>query len=509
MTGRDERSEGAPVSRGNDEREPVLDMAALSAAGRALHAPFLLRLDRDGIGEVWRCTRILRLLPYRRIVARATCGNSERLLKLFLGADAPRHAERDRRGVASLVRAGIRTPELFAHGRIAGGCFLMFEYLADAVPLSADDGAGRANIGMETGSIEAVIATLAHLHGAGMVHDDLHLDNFLRVGNDVYAIDGASIRRPLSGRVRDRLGRRSSLDNLAAFLAQFHRRAMPDLARAYGTYAGARGWESSASDIRSLHRRIGRARLRRCRQYLKKTVRDCTEFVVERRFDRFLACRRDEHSPGLGALLDDPDGHMRSGRLLKAGNSATLAAVSLGTRSYVVKRYNVKSFSHWLRRCWRPSRAWTAWRNAHRLILLGIDTARPVAMIERRAGPLRRTAYLVMEALPGPDLQQIIASREVPDENVLRAIRNMFDELYTAGLVHGDTKASNFIVGFDRVHLIDLDAMHIPWSARRLRARFNEDLRRFMANWNTDDPIRHHVETLMTSHAAMSHATFE
>ena len=49
--------------------------------------------------------------------------------------------------------------------------------------------------------------------------------------------------------------------------------------------------------------------------------------------------------------------------------------------------------------------------------------------------------------------------------------------LRSAGLCHGDTKASNFIVYQDRVHLIDLDAM-------RMAARgFEDDVARFLDNW--------------------------
>jgi hypothetical protein len=80
--------------------------------------------------------------------------------------------------------------------------------------------------------------------------------------------------------------------------------------------------------------------------------------------------------------------------VIKAGNTATVARLYVDGEAFVVKRYNIKSWQHAMGRMWRPTRAQRAWQNAHRLRMLGIATFKPIALIERRLGPMRRDAYL-------------------------------------------------------------------------------------------------------------------
>jgi tRNA A-37 threonylcarbamoyl transferase component Bud32 len=473
----------------------LLDAAALASAGRSLQAPFVVRLLHASGAADWYCTEVLRVLPGRRAVVRASHAGVDRILKIYLGTGAGRYCARERRGARLLRDAGVRTPALVAEGTLAAGAHvLLFEYLPNALPIGALPTASSPSAAAARPSKhDELLRLLAHMHHAGLVHVDPHLDNFLVADGRVYAIDGAAVRRTRSGVV----SRRTSIANLAALVAQFPIDSAPALEVVWAAYAGARTWPVDAGDLRRLALRTRRARRRRVRRYLSKTVRDCTEFRVEHRFDRFLACRRDEDSAELQALLDDPDMHIRAGRLLKAGNTATLAAVPLGSRTVVVKRYNIKSWSHGLQRCWRPSRAWVAWRNAHRLRLLGIGTARPIAIVERRFGPLRHTAYLVMEMLPGPDLKQLIAGKEPPSDELLELVNRVFRNLFDAELVHGDTKASNFIIAAGRVDLIDLDAMRQPWLRWQLHRQWRRDMRRFLANWAPDDPEKVRIAGLI------------
>ena len=59
-----------------------------------------------------------------------------------------------------------------------------------------------------------------------------------------------------------------------------------------------------------------------------------------------------------------------------------------------------------------------------------------------------------------------------------------------AGLVHGDTKATNFVDVGGVIHLIDLDAMRAPRTQAGLRRGIARDLERFIANWNDSATIR-------------------
>ena len=59
----------------------------------------------------------------------------------------------------------------------------------------------------------------------------------------------------------------------------------------------------------------------------------------------------------------------------------------------------------------------------------------------------------------------------------LEQIANLLQQLAAAGLVHGDTKATNFLIHNDRVHLIDLDGL-------RVGHYLDADIRRFLDNFD-------------------------
>ena len=132
----------------------------------------------------------------------------------------------------------------------------------------------------------------------------------------------------------------------------------------------------------------------------------------------------------------------------------------------------------------RPSRAQRTLRRAVRLLHVGIDTAIPLARIERTSPP--RLSWLVTEFVADAvDLDQIVltllsqldqtALHEVKTR-VLTALVELFASLERAGLYHRDLKASNILLtNWDSVEeaarpmLVDLDGLHHRrwWSRRR------------------------------------------
>jgi aspartate/methionine/tyrosine aminotransferase len=65
-----------------------------------------------------------------------------------------------------------------------------------------------------------------------------------------------------------------------------------------------------------------------------------------------------------------------------------------------------------------------------------------------------------MEDLGGRDLASEVAASGCPDA-LADEVAGLFVLLKRSGITHGDTKATNFLIHEDRVHLIDLDAMGV------------------------------------------------
>lgn len=447
----------------------LLPGAELARLGRALPTAFDVSIVTTDGAVTLHCEAVLRVLPGRRIVARAVVDGHTVLAKLFVGSRASVERQWEEGGLSGFVRAGVATPEIVARGTIAGGGeALLFEFLDDAQPVDASD-------------LSQAMPIFARLHAHGVVQNDLHAGNLLRTARGLFLVDGGAV----SGMGMDKpLSLHASVRNLALFLAQFRIRAEAGFVAAWHAYSVARGYKTIDADGRELLEAVHRARRARVHDYLRKVLRDCSEFHAERRFDRYLVCDRASFKGGIAALIDDIDAQFERGYVIKAGNTATVARLYVDGEALVIKRYNIKSWRHALARMWRPTRAQRAWQNAHRLRLLGIPTFHPIALVEQRFGPLRRGAYLVMRDVGGVDLRERFANKHI------QMLQGLFGDLARAGLVHGDTKSTNFVDVGGTIHLLDLDAMRAPRTKRGLRRGTARDVARFVSNWTDSVTIR-------------------
>ena len=443
-------------------------------------------------------TAIRRLLPGRRLAGQCTYRGRRAFVKLFFGAGARRAHNREKLGGALLRDSGVHTPKLLLDTATAapGAYALLFEFLATATPISSGIAASgsakqplriaspgehrggetpgaaqpHADAGQpdyDTKKAAFAVEALARLHEHGAYHCDSNLNNFLVDAERLYLVDGAAIRHKGSA-----LSEAASLKALAAFLAEFPPKNDYPVPELLARYAGQRGWpEVDRSE--HLQAQLTAARRRRVRRYLAKTQRNCTEFHRERGWHWLCLCKRSHWNDRLAAFARNPQAGLADAMVIKNGNSATVFRLKLGSERVVVKRYNLKSTFHRMRR-WFKHRARIAWRNGHRLALLGIPTAEPIALIERRWGPLRAECWLVMPDCGLLDIQTEVRERGWSD-SLLNDLVRLFQGLQTAGLYHGDTKASNFLIRHGEVRLIDYDGLREhPGSARDI-ARFLEN----------------------------------
>jgi tRNA A-37 threonylcarbamoyl transferase component Bud32 len=466
----------------------ALDTAAtLRAAGRRPALPLRVALDD---GSILTLTRLLRVLPGKRVVGEARLGDTRVLAKLFIARrGSVRHREQERLGITALAAQHIATPRLLGAGALGvGGHYLLTEFLDDAESLADAWQRVEADVEREPAAAIAVLApalaTLARMHARGLAQADLHLGNFLRRGEILYVIDGDAIRARHPGRP---LGADEAGANLAILLAQLPPAANGLLPALLAHYVAAN--PALALRLDDLRHEIARVRQWRLRDYLAKTLRDCSLFKVDRRRDRFVAALRAE-AERLAPLLAEPDRWLAAGRLLKDGGTATVAAAELDGHRVVIKRYNIKNAGHALSRLWRPSRAWHSWVEGHRLGFLGIATPRPLALVERRFGPLRGRAWLVTESCDGPNLLAHLSPDRTPPAAEAQALRRLFAALQRERISHGDMKATNLLWEGGEVVLIDLDAMCQHADAAAYARAWRRDRGRLLRNWPEGSALR-------------------
>ncbi|EJN31424.1 lipopolysaccharide kinase InaA family protein [Pseudomonas sp. GM80] len=461
-----------------------MQLSDLKNAGRTPSLPLTIALaDAAGPADL-QLLSLLRVLPGQRYVGAGVWRGRPVLAKLLVGSKAARHFQRELNGVKLLAAQGLTTPLLLADGLKEGeGGWLLFEFLEDAeslgdawqqvesLPVLADE---------QSAVLGDALGAIAQLHSKGLWQEDLHLDNLLRHGGELYLIDGAGICAETAGQP---LSRQKVLENLGVFFAQLPKSLEPFTEELLVYYLLSNA--EHALPLEALQKQIDKVRAWRLRDYLIKVGRECTLFAVQRGAFGLRAIRREEEA-AMVPVLEQADALLDQGHLYKTGGAASVGKVDVAGRTLVIKRYNIKNFAHWLKRFWRPSRAWHSWREGNRLAFLGIATPKPLAVLEKRFLWLRSRAYLITEYLPGPDIIERFApyveNGEAP-ESELQALDQLFARLIAERISHGDFKGHNLFWQDDRWALIDLDSMCQHRSASSFAPAYARDRARFMRNW--------------------------
>ena len=349
--------------------------------------------------------------------------------------------------------------------------------------------------------LKKVVTVIASQHNSGIKQDDPHPGNFLLCGDDIYTIDGSAVDTKQMG---SPLSETKSVKNLGLFLAQFKPEFDNLTFPVFTFYSGIRKWPAKHNFYLQLVKEIQKSRKHRKNVYLKKIFRECSAFVCKKDLHHYMICDRNYYTSSMIQFIKNPDAVIKKSRLLKEGNSCTVAIIKPDNRPMVVKRYNIKNIRHALSRCFRPTRASISWKNANQLLFSGILTPRPVMFLEKRNGPFRSTAYFLMEYVDGIDCYNLLHSNQPKNinlKNLANKFTKMLQKLADASLNHNDFKATNFILAHDgSLYILDLDGMcecRFRWLFKR---SFKKNCRRLMKNW-TDLPevsqiFKEHIDKL-------------
>lgn len=467
----------------------IFNSRNLIAMGRHIPTPFFLEVADDTGKVMLKIDSILRIVPGKRIVARSSWKNQDVVVKLFFRRGHWKQSMlRDLKGVTLLRQAGIPTPKVINQTTTSDRqcAVMLIEFLKQATSLlTLFEGAGSDE--EKTSIMEMGVGAIARCHNAGLWQHDIHLGNFMLSLGKVYVLDGGDIKgdgNPLDDAV--------CLDNLATFFAQFPLDMdlqIPHLFTHYLKTASAQlsGAADGMPRLQELKGRVVTARQRRVRAFERKIFRSTTAHRQVKTSNRFAVYDRAIHSAAIEKFIEDPDSMLASAKMLKEGNSSTVAMIQFGGRDFVLKRYNVKGFLHGLKRLLQHSRAHNSWRNAAMLEMLGVATPHAYLMIEERVlWLLRRRAWYLSEYINAENLLEQVEKDQgskLPVAAIVPRFKQLFQVLATYHISHGDMKASNFIYRDDRLFVLDLDAMKHHATADSARPLIVKDRERFSRNW--------------------------
>ena len=172
----------------------------------------------------------------------------------------------------------------------------------------------------------------------------------------------------------------------------------------------------------------------------------------------------------LDCLRNDPDSLLRRGEVIKDDRAATVVVLPTDAGEVVLKRFRYPDRARAVRRALRPSRARGAFVAAIRLRALGIGVPEPLAFLELHRFGVGLASWLLARRAPGRDAGAVLADPATSDAqrlSVVDALVSVVARLQSGRIVHGDLKATNFLVdvaalddaGARSVELLDLHAV--------------------------------------------------
>jgi tRNA A-37 threonylcarbamoyl transferase component Bud32 len=470
----------------------TLDPDSLKKLSYGGQVPFGISTDTDA--QTLICTKILRIIPGKRIVCKAVLRGADVIAKFFLDTvHSGRHIEREVQGLKAFNAAGIPTPQIIAELTIANSItVLVTEYLSNAKsPCSLLKLPAETNDSTEV--LKQFFTLLAKFHKAGLAQNDLHLDNFLLKDNVLYAIDAANLKN-----TKLPLSTDAALDNLALFFSQFDQDYYSILLDALESYHNAN--PNIAIDRQEIIARAKAKRQKIWEKVSKKYFKNCTTIVRKSNCRQLILCKRNYYKNQFIDFLNNPDTFLEKSILLKDGNSSTVGVVEIEGCKYVVKRFNIKNFIKLIRRQLPPSRAQRNWLLGHLLIFNNFKTPEPIAMIEKRYGPFRTVGYIVTEFVNAPDVRLSLSEAE-GNQTKQREITNCFvstlKKLHTRKITHGDLKNTNFLCADGELYIVDLDAMKLHKSRLTLERAIQRDCQRLVQNYHDNKMLMIMAEQIL------------
>lgn len=224
-------------------------------------------------------------------------------------------------------------------------------------------------------------------------------------------------------------------------------------------------------------------------------------------------------------LWADPDSFLEAGQSLKNDDRTVVARVPLRhpetngwfstTATGVLKRLNLRGFGHTLTHMLWFTRAARAWVYGREMLEAGINTARPLAMVEDRIGPLRFRSFVLTEHVEGTTLTRHLQNSQLSTSELDRLASQFAHIWHTLGemrIVHGDLKACNFLVTPEgQLKLIDLDGTLRHWFDVSFLPLRDRDWLRFFKNWKGQPEVAAAFRAAVARHfdeqASAQHAT--
>ena len=347
--------------------------------------------------------------------------------------------------------------------------------------------------------LEEVARICRKMHINGINHRDLYLchfhinKNLKKVRNNIYLIDlhRAQIRRyvPKRWAIKDIGGLYHSAIDMGLsetscyrFLKLYFNLPFRELILKKRRFIEASRRRSFSMYMKPILKKIDPRRI-------SENSADDDYLSVKEKNYRWIA-KKEFLNDETSKVFQDPDSYMEKGEVIKkeAGHFIVLLRIDKNL-SLIIKKYQIKSTWHFLRKFFLRSRANISWLAAHWLNLVGIHTVNHIGIIERFNALGLKDSYLITEQNLGVRVDKINFDKESATLIANRFVA-FYKRLAWIDFSHGDAKSSNFILYNDRLLVFDLDISRKRFLNYIFKRKILKDIQRTLKSFNKNKTIK-------------------
>ncbi|MCK5230984.1 MAG: hypothetical protein KAR13_11995 [Desulfobulbaceae bacterium] len=340
------------------------------------------------------CNGLVRKVPESREIFDGEWGGCQVIVKLFIGGrGAEGCVKREWYGLKKLQTLGILAPLPLFRGKTEEGAFaLVVEKVLDSKTVKELwDG---AKLDQRTVWLRLIFMELAKQHEKGVLQKDLHLGNFLLKGEDLYSLDPAEMKFSPAP-----VARKTAVSHLATLTTHMLRMDSGTVRDFLDLYMKRRGWRLDKKDLTLFEKRLALYGRRWLKKTLKKNLRSNSRLIrlngdgFTAIFDRGLQGGADPVE-----LIENIERFMKQGRGVKRGvNKAATSRFCWNGREFTAMAWEHPAIFSRLAHFITGTPARRAWLDGYRLLLLGHETPKPLACIEKGPKGFWNRSFLIVE----------------------------------------------------------------------------------------------------------------
>ena len=402
----------------------------------------------------------IREVPHKKTVYVGSLNKSSAIIKIF---SKKQDFLKEVKGVLLLISASVKTPRILFQGKQKENWIIAYEKIENAQTAFEFVNSEKNEI-KKNKVIAKIILINEDMAQKNLIQKDNYLKNYLINKNgDIYVIDGEQIKKIncfnylMKWKYLALLISKLDINQFNFVVEKFNYKN--NIFFQYYYYF---------------------SKYKEIIKFKKKCLRNSTDFETYYIANKKVIKKRESYfNESILKTLDKQN-------IIKDGNTCTVFQY----KDFVIKRYNIKSVWHFLRLQFTKSRAINSWQASNIFNLLGIATAEPVCVIQKRKAFFVTESLFVTRLINGENITEYMKNyyreNKMPSKILHKKLQVLLLQLKFHKIFHGDLKFSNLLFNkkLNELYVIDLDSVKFFRMNKLFNFYHRKDLQRLNLTLN-------------------------